>query len=235
MNIILFDKDELSFARGDERYDHLKNVLHAKEGSTFRCGIINGERGSGTVTRLDCDKAEFSFTPEGLDACLFPLTVILAMVRPICMKRILREIVSLGVSRIILTSSELGEKSYRSSGLYTEGEYMKIMISGAMQGGHTGVSECVFADSVRDALTLAGDGTCLLLDNVVGSVRFSDLDLKGRNVTLAIGPERGWSSAERNAFLDAGYIPTVMGSHILRTETASVAACALALEKMGYI
>lgn len=235
MNIILFERDERSFARGDDRYDHLKNVLHAKEGSTFRCGIINGERGNGIITRLDGETAEFSFTPECPDGGLFPLTVILAMVRPICMKRILRELVSLGISRIILTSSELGEKSYRSSGLYTEGEYMKIMVSGAMQGGHTGVSECDFADSVSDALTIAGDGTCLLLDNVVGSQRFADLDLKGRNVTLAIGPERGWSTAERRAFLEAGFIPTVMGNHILRTETASVAATALALEKMGYI
>ena len=129
MNIILFDRDEREFTKGDERYDHLRNVLHAKEGSTFRGGIINAERGECTVTSLTGEGVSFTFAPEKEDGNLFPLTVILAMVRPICMKRILRELVSLGVSRIILTTSELGEKSYRSSGLYTEGEYRKIMLS----------------------------------------------------------------------------------------------------------
>ena len=235
MNIILFDRDEREFTKGDERFDHLRNVLHAKEGSTFRGGIINAERGECTVTSLTGEGVSFSFVPEKEDSSLFPLTVILAMVRPICMKRILRELVSLGVSRIILTTSELGEKSFRSSGLYTEGEYRKIMLSGAMQGGHTGVAECIFAGSVREAVSLADPGLHLLLDNVVGSVRFSSLELEKGSVTLAIGPERGWSEKERMLFLESGFIPTVMGNHILRTETAAVAAVALALERMGKI
>ena len=111
MNIILFDRDEREFPKGDERFDHLKNVLHAGEGTTFRGGVINGERGLCTVSSLCDDGAWFTFTPECEDKSLIPLTVILAMVRPICMKRILRELVSLGVERIVLTTSDLGEKS----------------------------------------------------------------------------------------------------------------------------
>ena len=109
------------------------------------------------------------------------------------------------------------------------------MLSGAMQGGHTGVAECIFAGSVREAVSQADPGLHLLLDNVVGSVRFSSIDCGNGSVTLAIGPERGWSEGERRLFLESGFIPTVMGNHILRTEKAAVAAVAIALERKGKI
>ena len=152
------------------------------------------------------------------------------------MKRILRELVSLGVERLILTRSDLGEKSYVESSLYTTDEYKTIMINGAMQAGHTGVSDAIFASSVEDALKeISLDTTCLLLDNVVGSQKFNQLSLTDKKVCIAIGPERGWSDRERKCLLERDFIPVLMGNRILRTETASVAATALALEHMNYI
>ncbi len=75
----------------------------------------------------------------------------------------------------------------------------------------------------------------LLLDNVIGANALSSLDLNGKSVTLAIGPERGWTERERKIFIGNGFSPCLLGSRILRTETASVAASALALSLMGFI
>ena len=236
MNIILFDKDVREFKKGDERYEHLKKVLHATLGSEFRGGELNGDVGVCTITALDSEKITFTFEGDKEDIDLHPLTVLLALVRPICMKRILRELVSLGVERIILTRSDLGEKSYSESSLYTTDEYKNIMINGAMQGGHTGVSQVIFASKVEEAIkSVDNNYTMLLLDNVVGAKRFKELELKNKRVCIAIGPERGWSNRERELLLDSGLIPTIMGDHILRTETASVAAVALSLEAMDII
>lgn len=47
-------------------------------------------------------------------------------------------------------------------------------------------------------------------------------------LTLAIGPEGGWSPAETRALLDAGFHPAGIGPHILRTPTAVSAALARA-------
>lgn len=236
MNIILFDKNVRQFNASDERYEHLKKVLHAEVGTSFRGGEINSFSGECTITAVSKEKIEFDFLPAKLDSTLYPLTVLLAQVRPICMKRILRELVSLGVERLILTRSDLGEKSYVESSLYTTNEYKTIMINGAMQAGHTGVSDAIFASSVEDALKeISLDTTCLLLDNVVGSQKFNQLSLKDKKVCIAIGPERGWSDRERKCLLERGFIPVLMGNRILRTETASVAATALALEHMNYI
>ncbi|MBR1919456.1 MAG: RNA methyltransferase [Spirochaetales bacterium] len=235
MNIILFEKGTVHFDSDDERAIHLEKVLHATVSSSFVAGEINGRRGSAVITSME-DGIDFEFLPECDDSSLHPLTVILGQARPICMRRILRELVSLGVERMILTISDLGEKSYRSAGLYTSGEYRNILLDGAMQSGRTGVSEVVFASCIEEAISnLDADPVRLLLDNVVGSKRFGSMDLKGRSVVLAIGPERGWSQRERGVFAKAGFSPVLMGKRILRTETAAVAGTALALECMDLI
>jgi len=45
-------------------------------------------------------------------------------------------------------------------------------------------------------------------------------------VTLAAGPEAGFSAEEEAAFLDAGFVPAKLGPRVLRTETAAIAALA---------
>lgn len=46
-------------------------------------------------------------------------------------------------------------------------------------------------------------------------------------VTIAIGPEGGWTEAEVESFAERGFAPIALGPHILRIETAVAAACAL--------
>ena len=58
----------------------------------------------------------------------------------------------------------------------------------------------------------------------MGLVRQSDP--KPAELRLAIGPEGGWSSEEEAAALAAGWQPVSLGSSILRTSTAAVAALA---------
>ena len=235
MNIILFEKDQRHFDSKDERYLHIKKVLHMGVGDSFHGGEINGMEGNCQIKSFDSTSLDFDFLPEKDTSSLYPLTMIVAQVRPICMKRILREAVSLGVGKLILPISDLGEKSYASASLYTEGEYKSILLDGAMQSGKTGVSECDVVKSVEEAIKEAGEGERLLLDNVIGASPLSSLDLKNKHVVLAIGPERGWSERERNVFLSSGYSPVLIGDRILRTETAAVASPSIALSRMGLI
>lgn len=231
MNIILFKENETHIDKTDPRAVHLKKVLHLGSGDSFKAGILNGMQGMATIISDD-DGYDFSFDFSEDGSRLYPLTMIIAQVRPICMKRILREAVSLGVGRIILPISELGEKSYLKSSLYTTDEYKEILLDGAMQAGFTGVSECLIVKSVKDAISLVSSSEKLLLDNVIGAEPLSSLNLYDKSVTLAIGPERGWTMAERDMFLSSGFKPCLLGSRILRTETAAVAGAAVALSRM---
>jgi 16S rRNA (uracil1498-N3)-methyltransferase len=49
-------------------------------------------------------------------------------------------------------------------------------------------------------------------------------------VTVVVGPEGGFTEAERNALVQAGYAPVALGTHTLRFETAAVLAAAAAAQ-----
>lgn len=234
MNIILFNEGENCFDRTDERYQHLKKVLNCTAGSVFKSGIVNGKSGTSRILEFSDEGLSFDFTAEEEMFPLFPITLILAQVRPICMRRILREVVSLGVARILLTSTDLGEKSYLSSNLYTGGLYKGILLNGAMQSGKTSVSEVGFYKNVDDVVKTELPETRLLLDPK-GSTSLARYPFKEGEIALAIGPERGWSAREVELFEKKGFTSLCMGDRILRTETAVVAALSLALMKMNLI
>lgn len=235
MNIVLFQEGENILRRGDGRFDHIKRILHMNEGDSFKAGIINGMQGTARIEHMDDNEIALSFSLAENGSLLYPLTMVIAQVRPICMKRILREAVSLGAGRLILPVSDLGEKSYLSSSLYQKEEYKAILLDGAMQAGFTGIPETELTPSLEAAIALDRSDIKILLDNVIGAVPLSSLYLEGKSVSLAIGPERGWSDRERRLLIDAGYKPCLLGTRILRTETAASSAAAVALSRMNIL
>lgn len=64
-------------------------------------------------------------------------------------------------------------------------------------------------------------GPCWLAD-ASGAAPPAQLD--ARPITVAIGPEGGFAAEERDYLTARAFVPTVLGSHILRFETAAVAA-----------
>jgi len=54
-------------------------------------------------------------------------------------------------------------------------------------------------------------------------------------VTLLVGPEAGFSSAEVAAAVEAGYRPVSLGRRVLRSETAAPVACALVMAFLGEL
>lgn len=239
MNMILFDAlpEGNLIPASDERARHILEVLKLKEGDTFRMGIINQSEGDAVITSIKDDGVFFSYEPKTVPV-MHPVTLLCAQVRPICMKRILREAVSLGVKRIILCGSDTGEKSYLSSNLYKTGEYKEYLLDGAMQACHAGMSEVLFANTADGAVRMVREhcagSDLIMLDNVVGATALSTAEI-GAEAVLAIGPERGWSDRERKLFSEAGFRPMLLGSRVLRTETACSAGVAVLLSRMGLL
>ncbi|WP_320128163.1 RsmE family RNA methyltransferase [uncultured Sphaerochaeta sp.] len=240
MNIILFDElfSENFLPFSDYRGEHIKKILHLGLGDSFQVGIINKHKGTATITAMDKTGIQFSFVENSTEGPgLYPVTLLVAQVRPICMKRILREAVSLGVERIILTGSDTTEKSYQDANLYTSGEYKSVLVDGAMQSGETGICEVLFARSLDCSMQLLQENTKrIFLDNILEGKPLSSLELSSNfPVVLAIGPERGFSDRERKVMLSSGFIPASLGSRILRTETACSAGLAVLLGRMRLL
>jgi len=156
MNIVLFTKEEMEsgepLAPRDERARHLQKVLHKTVGDTFDAGIINGMAGTGTITGIDDLGVHVSFEPETDGKPLYPVVLIVGFPRPIQLKRLFRDAAGLGVTRICLCGTELGEKSYRDSTIVERGAAMAALTDGTAQAKSTHVPQLDLYDNVADCL-----------------------------------------------------------------------------------
>ena len=229
-----------SLSRRDERTIHLLKVLHKKAGDSFEAGILGGKRGTGRIEKINIDGSIFvTIHVSDPPPPRLRLRVAVAFVRPIQMRRIFRDLSNMGISAIDIIGTEMGEKSYRDTKLLVDGGAHAALVEGAVQSRDTQLPVITVyenlekwleerpweKDSNRIPLLLA-------MDNVRSEGSFFHLSTTGRPAVLAVGPERGWSDRERELFEKAGFLRLSMGERPLRTETACVAAAALAMEKI---
>ena len=261
MNLILFEEHELgkALSRRDERTVHLLKVLHKKTGDTFDAGLLGGGLCRGKIEKIGIDGSlGFSLEIQGAAPQRLPVRVGVGFPRPIQVRRLLRDLSSLGVEAVDLFGTELGEKSYRDTKLMDDGGAKAALIEGAAQSRDTTIpalavyasleqwlKECPWDKQSAEAYTETGRfhppsgrrpvPLLVAADNVRPEGAMSRMVSSRRPVVLAIGSERGWSDSERDLLEEAGFLRLSLGSRALRTETACVAAAVLAIEKIGEL
>ena len=244
MNICLFSQDEISqpLSRSDERAQHIIKVLHKKEGDSFTAGIIDGASGTAKITAIDESGIYFDFTASGEGKPLAPFDMIIGFPRPIQLKRLLRDIAALGVGRVYLTGTDLGEKSYMQSTLVEKGAAYKMLLDGTVQAGSTHVPQLFLFKTLDECLSsIDYDAARFALDNVNPAMSLKDAMSEKKpekgagRIIAAIGSERGWTDRERGILEAAGFIRCGMGERIMRTETAATVAGAIILSGLGVI
>ena len=245
MNIILFEEHELgrNLPRRDERTIHLLKVLHKKLGDEFEAGILGGMRGMGRISKINLDGSIF-VTVQATDPPppRLRLRMAVSFVRPIQLRRIFRDLSSIGVSAIDLVAADMGEKSYRDTKLLLNGGAQAALVEGAVQARDTRIPEFKLYDNIESWLgAYPWDRTdnripqLIAADNVRAEGSFFNLSVTSRPIVVAVGPERGWSDRERDLFEKAGFLRLSIGERSLRTETACTAAAALAMEKIEEV
>lgn len=250
MNIVLFSvHDNFFFSVNDERAKHITRVLGKKMGDSFEAGIEGGKSGQARITCIDNEGLHFTFEAQGDGKPLYPVEMIIGFVRPIQLKRLFRDMAGLGVRRIHLVGTELGEKSYMDSKIVERGAAHAALKDGTVQAKSTHVPELIVYTSVRECLatlTNGGENPFLrvCLDNIKPkcslfeyflNAQTSSVGAKLPPVYAAIGSERGWTNTERAFFIESAFTLCSMGSRVLRTETAATTALSLILQAMGEL
>ncbi len=235
MNIILFTKEECSKGRlllSDHRARHVVKVLRSKVGDKLRVGEINGAMGTGQLLRIE---ARYPFEVE-LALCLDaepqaapPIDLLLALPRPIMLKRILSQVTALGIGTIYLINANRVEKSFWEAGILHKDEYLPHLLQGLEQAVDTRLPaiEChpKFRPFVEDYLPemSKGYGACVLA-HPHGQQTVQQCGVAGSGrVLYGIGPEGGWVDFEVEKFMEAGFQTFSIGSRILKVDTAVVA------------
>ena len=231
MNIILFQpaEVELPLALRDPRATHILEVLRRRPGDSFDAGLINGPRGKATLVAVHNDTLTLSFAWGEPPPPLPPVHLLIGLPRPQTARDVLRDATSIGVASLLFVRSDRGEPSYADSSLWGKGEWRDYVIHGAAQAFCTLLPEVIYGLTLSEGLTRLPVGSQrIALDNY-GAPRHLNRWLVPTtgSVVLAIGPERGWSDDERVAFRAAGFDFAHLGSRVLRTETACVAALTL--------
>ncbi len=226
MNLILLEPNDLT---GDDmarisgrRLDHARKVFRAKTGEELAVGLLNGNRGKGTVTAITGEYLDLTLRLDEPPPPPLPVTLILALPRPKMLNRVLQAATSMGVKKIYLINSWRVEKSYWESPKLGTENMREQMILGLEQAKDTLLPEVhlkrLFAPFVREELPTLIKGTRPLLAHPSAVAPFP----KGSecHLTLAVGPEGGFIEREVETFKEVGFQPVSLGERILRVETA---------------
>ena len=240
VNLILFEPAELGrpLPCSDRRAVHVLGVLRRRIGDTFDAGVVDGPRGTATLTAADAAALEFTFAVTVPPPPPEPITLVVGLPRPQTARDILRDATTLGVGALHFVRTEKGEPSYAQSSLWTAGEWRRHVLAGAEQAFTTRLPRVTHGTALRDLLAdpaaLPAGATRLALDNYESPVALAAVQLvPAAPLVLALGSERGWSAAERTALRAAGFACVHLGSRVLRTETAVIAALTLARARLG--
>ena len=221
------------FAADDPRARHLRETVGVRLGSTFHVGIDNQRRGLATLASLE-PTLRFTVQWEAVPQTRLPLTVIVGLPRPQTVKKLLHDLASLGVDRIVFFEAEKSDPSYAQSSLWRDDEWRAPLRKGAEQACSAHVPSVRHQPELASALRdIDRQGWNVSLDPYVAS---GPLGAAAKNFSggcLALGPERGWSDSERQALADAGFTAYHLGDRILRVETAAVAGASLMLAGLG--
>lgn len=205
-------------------------MLRVSEGDELRVGLYEGPIGRGRVMAVG----------EGIEiACSFErappprplLDLVVAVPRPKSLKKLLPEVVALGVDRLVLLRTWRVAKPYLSTAILARGEYDPLVREGMMQGVTTRAPsvtvEPLFKPFVEDRLPEFAEGSKKLLAHPYARRSLASHHIsQGERVTLLIGPEGGLIPYEIETLEGIGFEPVKLGDRILRVETACVAALA---------
>lgn len=235
MNLVLITESEVAqgFPTGDPRTQHLRETVGAGIGSTFHVGIENQRRGLATITVLE-PTLRFDVRWEAAPQVRLPLTVVVGLPRPQTAKKLLHDLASLGVDRVVFFEAEKSDPSYAQSSLWREDAWREPLRKGAEQACSCLIPVVAHARDLAAALgNLDSEIWKASLDPYLASGPLGAAAKKFPGGCLALGPERGWSEAERRALADAGFTSYHLGDRILRVETAAVAGASLMLAGLG--
>jgi 16S rRNA (uracil1498-N3)-methyltransferase len=217
------------FTIDGEEAAHLTHVMRKKEGDEIR--IVDG-KGTAYDARIESVSKRAAagvilqaYPGHHEPSCNVTLAVAL-LKNPSKFDFLVEKVTELGVHEIIPLLTERTIPSHAKSD-----RWQKLALAAMKQSGRSYLPAVQPLRTLADVLAASGAFDRTLIAH--------ERPLEGRSVPaqfqevssaiILIGPEGGFSDAEMEKALAAGYQPWYLGERRLRTETAAVVAAALAL------
>jgi len=211
---------------------HLFRVLRVKIGQDFDVAAAGVLR-TGKVVSASHDKVVFHLGAEVASAVLPQVTVYLSIFKFDRMEWALEKLTELGVSHIQPVIAERTEQHLAKAAVKRVERWRKLAREAAQQSRRIAPPEVADPMPLKSALADT-QGSRVVLSEAEEAVSLkAALAECNPPLSLAFGPEGGWTSAELDWLKAVGWRSASLGQTILRAETAAIAATAVTMAELG--
>jgi len=208
--------------------DHLVRVLRVKPGQEFEVSA-GGVLRLGRVVSASAGQVEFELGEEIQNAALPNVTVYLSIFKFDRLEWALEKLTELGVAKIVPVIARRTEPHLAKAAEKRVERWRKIAREAAQQSRRIVPPEIAEPVALKKAAVEA-KGERIVLSEMEETVSLrAALAESTPPLSLAVGPEGGWTGDELAMLTDAGWKPVSLGETILRAETAAIAAVAVAM------
>src|SRR5258708_30121155 len=220
-----------------EAAHHLVRVLRAEPGQLYE--LSDGQAVWLARTQgIGRDSVECALV-ERLPVLLptLHITLLLGIVKFDRFEWAIEKATELGADGIVPLAAERSEKGLVAASAKRAARWKKILVESAQQSRRLRVPLLHDAATPREAFPASNSQLRLLLSERAGAKPMRELlepaspDIA--KLSIAIGPEGGWTGGEFTAAAERGFAEAALGINILRTETAVCAALAAAQYAFG--
>jgi 16S rRNA (uracil1498-N3)-methyltransferase len=209
---------------------HLARVLRAEIGQEFDIATGASVR-RGTITSISDKRVEFALGEEQPIAAAPDITLALAIFKFDRMEWAIEKCTELGVTRVIPIVADRTDPHLAAAATKRRERWQRLALQASEQSRRVGPPEISAPAKLKEFIGVAGSR--IVLAESENNTRLRDALVSRPSIlTLAIGPEGGWTADELQWFRDSGWTAASLGGTILRAETAAVVATALALDAL---
>lgn len=226
MNLILLFEDDFASENkaiiSGRRAIHINEVHRASIGKTLNVGLLGGKIGIGTVIDKKDDTIELDTKLSENPPNPLNLKLIVALPRPKSLKKVIHIATTLGIKEIYIIETWKVEKSYWQSPLLKTEKIMNQLILGLEQAKDTVMPKVFLKKRFKP---FAEDELPEIIKNTTPFVAHPSCEKNcpyniKEPITLAIGPEGGFTNYEVTKLKEIGFSQISIGERILRVEFA---------------
>jgi 16S rRNA (uracil1498-N3)-methyltransferase len=211
---------------------HLSQVLRGRVGQEF--DIAAGETvRRGRISSIADERVEFELGEIISGAPAPILTLVLSIFKFDRLEWAIEKCVELGASRILPVVAQRTEVHLAKAAEKRVERWQRIALQAAEQSRRTSVPKISEPQTLQAAITAASGTRIVLAESEKQTMLKDVMQTNGAGeITLAFGPEGGWTESELKLFHGAGWIAASLGNMILRAETAVIAATAITIAEL---
>ena len=229
--------DEVS---GDQAFllgkkaEHLSRVLRARVGQQFEIATPSGVR-MGEIIEIEPQRIVFSthdVPRTEVRRATAQIHLYLAIFKFDRFEWAVEKCTELGVNSIVPVIARRTDAHLATAAQKRVDRWRRIAHEAAQQSRSESVPEVANPEKLDGVISTA-QGKRVVLAETEHELRLRDAIGMASELSLAVGPEGGWTESELASFTKSLWVHASLGATILRAETAAIAALAIAQSFRG--